>query len=368
MTSLFHRLRRKNSPSADFGLRSLRQHNPALAELFLWQSNAATSIGGPLWLHWGCGDRFFDGFVHVDFRPADPRVLDWDILNPWPLDEWQGRGDGAFSEDVLEHFFLGEQAYILCNVNCLLKQGAVSRLLMPSYSRLVENVRRKDARPGGFLHDTFGVTTEVDAINMGMRFSGHRWLHDRASLSHLAECCGFDAVATNCAESAIPELSNRNLRCETDSASFATDLYKRKPLRRLIVEPAKIEGAVLVEQLDHRACLYRATSPEPMVTYFPPDGIPATALVCANIRSANVSSFRDHYYKHVAFVHGCHKRTWRLDETMKSRLPMNLISPDQIALATRGLDIVSEMWFKPANLGEYFLQGPLELFVSDHDL
>lgn len=364
MNSWFHRLLRKDVPSAEFGLRSLREHNPALAELFLWQANVATDIGGPAWLHWGCGDRFFDGFVHVDFRPADPRVLDWDLLNPWPLDEWQGHMDGAFSEDVLEHFFLGEQAYILCNLNCLLKADAVSRILMPSYSRLVESVQRKDARPGGFLHDTFGVTTEVDAINMGLRFSGHRWLHDRVSFSHLAECCGFDAVATDCAESVIPELSNRNLRSESDSASFATDLFKRKPLKRLIVEPAKIEGAALVERIDHHACLYRATSPEPKVTYFLPNAIPITAFVCANIRSANFSSFRDHYYKHVTFVHDGRQGSWRLDETVKSRFPMNLISRDQIELATRGLDRVSEVRFKPANLAESFVQGPLEIFVS----
>ena len=35
------------------------------------------------------------------------------------------------------------------------------------------------------------------ALNMGMRFSGHRWLHSAESLAYMAAMCGFEAIATS---------------------------------------------------------------------------------------------------------------------------------------------------------------------------
>ncbi len=301
---------------------------------------------------------------NIDFRPSDRRVLDWDFLDPWPLEGCQESFDGAFSEDVLEHFYIAEQAYLLCNLNIILKPDAVARVLMPSYTRLVERVRERDARPGGFLHDTFGVASEVDAINMGMRFSGHRWLHDCASFARLASACEFDPHPTPCDNSLLPQLSGRNLRNETNSASFATDLRKRVSLSRLELPATAIHGATSIETLDHGATLQRATTDDPWVEYDLPTPLPLDALACLNVRSANLSSFRDHYYKRILFVNGTETSTWRLDETVKSRAPMNLMTRDQIRIGTRGQKEVGRIRFQPAKCGEYFTLGPLELFIA----
>lgn len=352
------------TPPAAFSLKELARHNPQLAAQFVWALNSVPVLPSPPWLHWGCGDNVFDGWVNIDFFPRDERVTEWDFLDLWPLDELAGKFEGAFSEDTLEHFFLAEQAYLLCNLNCVLRPGGVSRVLMPSYARLVEDVRAKDARPGGFLHDTFGVATEVDAINMGMRFSGHRWLHDQSSFAYLAANCGFDAVATTCAQSSVPMLSNRNLRNEADSASFANDLVKRQPLHRLLVEPARVEGAELIERLENGIALYRAQHHEPLAHYPLPRPVTAATLACANVRSANVTSFRSHYYKHVTFVQGTERRTWRFDETVKSKPCMNLMTGRQLAQTLDGEGVIDAVEFRPAERGlEYFTLGPLELFI-----
>lgn len=337
-----------------------------MADQFLWSTNVGTKVEQPFWLHWGCGDRVLEGFVNADFRPTDRRVLDWDFLDPWPLQEWQEQCEGAFSEDVLEHFFLAEQAYILSSLNCILRPNAVSRVLMPSYQRLVERVRERDARPGGFLHDTFGVTTETDAINMGLRFSGHRWLHDRTSFARLATSCGFEAAATSCAKSSVPALSNLNLRSETDSASFATDLHKRRRMSRITVVPTEVHQASLVETLDDHIGLYRAECDTCLVVYRLPQPSRTSELACINIRSANLSSFRDHFYKHVTLAAPGTSGTWRLDETVKSKSGVNLMTRDQIGLATHGMTSVEELRFVPAKAGEYFTLGNAELFILSH--
>jgi hypothetical protein len=345
-------------------LRELSLRNPQLAAQFLWARNSVPALPPSPWLHWGCGDNVFDGWVNIDFFPREERVTEWDFLDLWPLEALGETFEGAFSEDTLEHFFLAEQAYLLCNLNCVLKPGAISRVLMPGYTRLVEVVRAQDARPGGFLHDTFGVATEADAINMGLRFSGHRWLHDQPSIAHLAASCGFEAVATSCAQSAAAMLSNRNLRNETDSASFANDLVKRQALRRLMVEPDRVEGAELIERLEDGIALYRARHHEPLARYPLPPAVTSDSLACVNIRSANVTAFRSHYYKHIAFLQGAERRNWRLDETLKSRPCMNLMTGQQLSQTLKPEGNVEAVEFRPAERGlEYFTLGPLELFI-----
>lgn len=349
-------------PAAGFSLAALQAANPALAAQFIWRSNVLPEPIPARWLHWGCGSNVFDEFVNVDFV-AGPQVLEWDFLDLWPLHA-AGQFEGAFSEDTLEHFFLAEQAYILCNLNLLLQAGGVARILMPSWSRLLA-LGAKAAAPGEFLRETFGVATEVDAMNAGLRFSGHRWLHDGQSLAFLAADCGFNAVSTSCAESTVPWLSNRNLRSEADSASFATDLVKRAALRRLEVPPAEVVGAERVEQLEGGIEVWRATAADARVHYPLETPLAVADLALANIRSANLSEFRSHYYKAIGFHTGGAEGVWRLDETLKSKPCMNLATRQQIRQATVAVPTVGAVWFQPvAQAGQLFTLGSLELFVE----
>lgn len=351
------------SRETGFSLAQLQAAQPALAAQFLWSENPLPDPLDPPWLHWGCGSNVLEGFTNVDFV-RHPGVLEWDFLDRWPL----ARGPllkGAYSEDTLEHFFLAEQQYILCCLNVLLHPGATARLLMPSYSRLVE-LAGAAVGPGGFLRETFGVTTPVDGINMGLRFSGHRWLHDDDSLQHLAQECGFVAHRSSCAQSREARFTGLNLRDETDSASFAWDLVKDAPLGWLTVDRFEMNGVEVVETLDSGITVCQALQDDAEVLFELPRPVAAAALALVNIRSANLGEFRDHYYKWISLSPTVPTAVWRLDETVKSKACMNLLTRQQLRQAARDCGEVRHVRFRPAaRAGQLFTLGPLELFLAD---
>ncbi len=196
--------------------------------------------------------------------------------------------DGVFSEDTLEHFFLAEQIYILCNINRALKPSSVARILMPSLARLIETYH---ATTGEFLDSIYGVETGSDALNYGMRFTGHRWLHDQQSLKNMAALCGFESTVTPCATSSVEKFNNLNLRDESNSASFANDLQKRRSISRILGSPVAVRGAKKVEDLAADAKLFVATLDHPFVEYQLPKSVASESVACINIRSSYLSSF-----------------------------------------------------------------------------
>lgn len=348
-----------------FSLRRLARENPALARQFLWGTNRLTDAPEPLWLHVGCGERVLDGFVNLDFIPHDDRVVAWNLLDIWP-EALVGRVAGIFSEDVLEHFFLGEQTYILCNLNRALAGGGVARTLMPSLSRLVEYRANYRPAPDEILHSAFGVHTGGDALNIGMRFSGHRWLHDAPSLARLASTCGFEVLPTSCASSTVPKFDRLNLRDETGSLSFANDLRKIAQVRRLALPPFAVTGAAVVDDLDDGIRLYVATAPRPVVEYRATTPVDTASFACLNVRSANASSFHEHNLKRLVVDEINRERPWWFDETMKSRPCMNVVTRDELSVAMGGARTFSTLRFSPAaNGGEYFTLGDAELFTVD---
>ena len=347
-----------------FLLSQLLADEPGLAGAFTWRTNRLpAALPDPLWLHFGCGENVLDGFVNLDFLPHDARVAEWDLLDPWPA-PWPRPASGAFSEDTLEHFFLAEQLYILCELNAALAPGAVARTLMPSYARLVEYCRGFAPRPGEFLHATFGVETEADAVNAGMRFSGHRWLHDDASLAHLARLAGYEAVKTSCAESTVAFLSNRNLRAEEGSAAFAHDLVKRVPVARTTLAPGELRGIEVVETVGEAIAFGEVREAGARVSWRLPHPVPAGEIACVNARGANLSSFREHSLKRLVFRGPWGEGAWALDETLKSKACMNLAMPAAVALACGGADrVVEEIALEPGRPGDRLTIGPLELFA-----
>lgn len=336
---------------------------PGLAAAFCWRTNRLPErLPDPLWLHVGCGENVIDGFLNLDFLPHDARVAQWDLLDPWP-EAWDVAAKGAHSEDALEHFFLAEQLYILCEMNRALAPGAAFRVLMPSYARLLEYCRGFAPRAGEFLYSTFAVETEADAVNAGMRFSGHRWLHDDASLAHLARLAGFEAVKTSCAESTVPFLSGRNLREETGSAAFAHDLVRRRALRRLVIPPTDLRGLEVLESPGEGLLFAEVREAGARVAYRLPEVLDVAALACVNARGANLSSFREHSLKRLLFIGEAGEGAWALDETLKSKACMNLAMPAAIALACQGKTTrLREVALEPGRAHDRVTVGPLEVF------
>jgi hypothetical protein len=362
LNSFFARLVGTGSPQ--FSLKRLVAEEPGLAAAFLWNSNRLPAgLPDPLWLHLGTGENILEGFVNLDFLPHDSRVAEWDLLDPWPA-PWPRAASGAFSEDTLEHFFLAEQLHILCEMNCALAPDAVFRVLMPSFARLLEYCRGFAPRPGEFLHSTFGVETEADAVNAGMRFSGHRWLHDDASLAHLARLAGFEAVKTSCAQSTVAFLSGRNLRTEEGTAAFAHDLVKRRALVRHCVRPTRCDGIEMREEVGEGIGHGEVRDAKAKVVYRLPPELRVADIACVNARGANISSFREHSLKRLVFRGPWGEGAWALDETLKSKACMNLAMPAALALACGGSDrLVAEVALEPGKPGDHVTIGPLEVFA-----
>lgn len=346
-------------------LRELARQVPGLADRFLWGSNEAPVTPAPLFLHLGCGANVIEGFVNLDFIPHDARVHAFELLDHWPK-TWEGRAEGVFAEDTLEHFFHGEQAYILCNINLALRQGGVARILMPSFPKLVEYGRTFRPVATDAMHAGFGVDTGADAVNMGMRFSGHRWLHSEESLTALADMCGFATEPTPCSASSVPQFNGINLRNEVDSLSFAADLRKLRPMRRIRLEPAAVVNAGKVEDLPDGAALYRSEAVRAMAVYTLPEPVAASACACINVRSANLSSFDEHNQKWLVLDEARRDDQWHYDETLKSRPCMNIVTRNQLGLLLEGAQAFSRLVFSPAaGAGEYFTLGCAEVYVQE---
>jgi predicted SAM-dependent methyltransferase len=343
----------------EFSLNNLLAENPGLAAPHLWRRNPPLNAAGPLWIHFGCGARVFDGFANIDLCPQDARVIAWDLLGIWPHD-LDRTSEGAFSEDCLEHFFRTEQAYILCNLNRALRDDSTARILMPGVHRLIESYLANAAADDLRYALDLGLSRAADMFNHGMRFTGHRWLHDDRSFADLAVECGFETTSTSCHKSTVDELSSLNLRSETDSASFATDLKKRRPLSRIILSPSNIDGADFVARVSDDCDMFRINSDRSLVQYRTLQPLRLADMACINIRSSNLSCF-DWNLKGL-YINSS-ERQWRLDETMKSQPCMNVVTGRQLQ-RTFGDDDLKTLSFIPGSLkGQYFTLGPMEAFV-----
>lgn len=352
----------------------LLEHYPAemrsLVHEFIWRTNPAPrpdggdggDRGDGLRLQLGCGDNPFPGFVNVDFLPSQRGVLGWNLLDRWP-DELAGRVRCAFSEDVLEHFFYEEQSFVLCEMNRALAPGGVFRVLMPDLSGLVRSGQEFDAkqREAFFVRD-FGVSSGADAINLGMRFGGHRWLHDPESFAALARRCGFEPISTSCRESTLPELCDLNLRDESNSLSFATDLRKVEDVARWRLAPDRVVSAKRVGDLAEGHPLFKSSGRDPQVHYRFEAGLDTDRIVVIAIRGANLSQFREHNHSEAYLVERA-DRSLPIDSSMRSTRHTSFVAAPLISSRHSG-DLVDSLRFDPAaRRGDYFTTGPAEIYV-----
>lgn len=366
----------RNLSSADSAAISgpLVERSPAslrpLVETLLWKENPAPrGLGGDsrCRLHLGCGTNLLPGFVNIDFLPESKSVLGWNVLDRWP-DELVGKVSHAFSEDMLEHFFFDEQVYILSQMNRALEPGGVFRVLMPSLDSLLrvgrDFVLEKDR--DSFLAKNFGVQSGADAVNLGMRFGGHRWLHDHESFARLARHCGFEATATTCRESTVAELCDLNIRGEDDSLSFAHDLVKVRALAHWQIEASHVVGARKVDELAPGQPLYRADNDDPQIRYELPASLSSDRIVSMAFRGANLSQLHEHNFAEAYLVQEPGKAL-AIDASLRSTPHTSMVSAPLIA-AKVGCAEIDLVRFDPArHRGDVFSVGPLELFFHPRD-
>lgn len=352
------------TPSPKFSINALRETNPRLAASMTWGCADWSQVSAAgRHVQFGCGDNVIPEFVNLDFLPSGTSVIGCNLLDVWP-ERLASATQGFYSEDVIEHFYMGEQLYLLCSMNYLSEMGATSRVLMPDIDRLWAFRDNFDyqtlAARGDYFVTMMGCMDAIQAINTGMRMGGHRWLHNRDSFDRLARLAGFVPYAASCTHSRDPAYDGLNIRGD-DSISFATDLVKGRHLKRVIVPPKQVLNAELVEVIDENQSLYVSTTIDPALLYeFPEFAVDRISLI--NVRCANVSEFSEHNFS---------KAYFRLDETaalytdrtMQSAHFMNTFTSWDVARKA-GPGTLSSLRFDPGERpGDYFIAGPIEIFV-----
>lgn len=352
--------------AASFSIHALRAVNPALARSMCWEYADWDRVDvSERRVQIGCGENVLPDFVNLDMLPVDERVVACNLLDIWP-----GRlataAKGFYSEDVLEHFFLGEQLYLLCSMNLLSRPGSVSRVLMPDIDKLWTYRQGFDAgrmqRDNDYFHTVMGCADAIQVINTGMRMGGHRWLHNQESFAGLARLAGFEAHPASCHASRDPAYDGINLRSE-HAVAFATDLVKVRDIRRHVLAPSRILGAKLVEEVDAAQSLWRSTGNDPLIAYeFP--GMPWEDLTLVNVRCANLSEYNEHNFSKMYFAQN-EANTMYTDRTMQSACYMNTFTKWDIdRKRPRDSDTVSFLRFDPSERpGDYFTAGPIEIFT-----
>ncbi|MDJ0507812.1 MAG: methyltransferase domain-containing protein [Crocosphaera sp.] len=77
----------------------------------------------------GCGDRYTQGWVNLDFNSENPDVIPHNLLNSLPFSNEEV--DVIYNSHFLEHFSLEDAKKILTECYRVLKKGGVIRIVVP---------------------------------------------------------------------------------------------------------------------------------------------------------------------------------------------------------------------------------------------
>jgi hypothetical protein len=249
-----------------------------------------------------------------------------------------------------------------------LKERGVFRVLTPDLDRLISYSSgfSLSRNANDWLVRTMGARTGGDALNLGMRFSGHRWLHNAKSLEYMAELCGYRKIATTCAESIRPEMNRINLRDETNSMSFANDLVQERRVKNWQVKPKAIINAKLVEEVAPDIQLYQATNSDPQIEYYLPYELAVKDVVLMNFRGTNLSQFKEHSFAKV-YLKLEEDKSIYLDSTLRSSYTANILTADQVRLKLSAMEALNMVRLDPGEtVGDYFTVGSLEIFWREN--
>lgn len=91
-------------------------------------------------LNFGCGGRFSDDWVNIDFHTERRSVIRANLLAGFPFPDSQF--DAAYSSHVLEHFSRESGRFLLTEAHRVLKQGGVLRIVVPDLEGSVREYLR----------------------------------------------------------------------------------------------------------------------------------------------------------------------------------------------------------------------------------
>jgi predicted SAM-dependent methyltransferase len=156
-------------------------------------------------LHVGAGGAAIEGWLNVDIQPQNERVVFLDATAAYPVPD--GTFDYVFSEHLMEHLSLEDQARMLAEVRRTLKPGGIYRVATPDLdaildlrgqtSDLAREYREWSASvhyPGHVAKLGEGAKGDAFLINNYMHNWGHRFVHSESSLRLLLGRAGFRAI------------------------------------------------------------------------------------------------------------------------------------------------------------------------------
>jgi predicted SAM-dependent methyltransferase/glycosyltransferase involved in cell wall biosynthesis len=162
-----------------------------------------------IYLHLGCGDRKFDGFINIDALPGADMQLDLTGPLPWE----QGTVTGIYSEHFIEHITQAQAIRLLHECRRILKPGGVVRIATPDLAQIVADYSNRHTHSDYLRYGMDWIDNPAEQLNMAVRWWGHQWMYDEEELSRIGRMVGLDVKGRyKLGESPDPMLRNREHR------------------------------------------------------------------------------------------------------------------------------------------------------------
>ena len=136
-------------------------------------------------LHLGCGERYLEGFIHVDLAQYDH--IDYEM----PVDNLEIFSDNSaeeiYASHVIEYFDREEIKSVLKEWNRVLKKNGVLRLAVPNFPELIK-VYETSKDLSKILGPLYGKW-KIDKKSIY-----HKTVYDEKSLTTVLEQAGFKNI------------------------------------------------------------------------------------------------------------------------------------------------------------------------------
>jgi len=199
------------------------------------------SAGSEVRLNLGCGTRYLDGFVNVDFFLAAGR-RDYGADLRYPLNMPAGMAAGIFSEHTLEHLTYSQVDRLLKECYRILEPGARVRLIVPDIRIVAEAYARDDKT--WFAEWERVMFVESEAVD---RRSRRLFSHVQALSFLLQEhghrsCWDYDTLAKFLAAAGFSDICRSSFRQGRDASLLVDSDVAARRIVSLYVEGAKATG------------------------------------------------------------------------------------------------------------------------------
>ena len=165
-------------------------------------------------LHIGCQDHPLDSWLNADVYPKHTQIIYLDATMTFPFAD--NTFSYIFSEHMIEHINLLEGLQMIAECYRVLKPGGKIRIATPDLAFLMNLY----AKPEEELHKSYTTFSKRyfpdnhpvmtgRVVNNFFRDWGHKYIHDKQSLTYLLEHAGFLEIHfSEVGESSDPTFKN----------------------------------------------------------------------------------------------------------------------------------------------------------------